>query len=118
MNVLAENIESGPSNYTRFFVLHHKDASPTGRDKTSVIFTLSHEPGSLHRALGEFAARKINLAKIESRPTRMTPWEYHFYLDFEGHRVDVKPKAALNSLQRHTSTLKVLGSYPAAVRVD
>ena len=86
MQILAKDIADNPENYTRFFVLSTEDSAPTGKDKTSIIFSAKHEPGSLYHALGEFAKRSINLTKIESRPTRQTPWEYNFYLDFEGHQ--------------------------------
>ena len=65
-----------------------EDSAPTGKDKTSIIFSAKHEPGSLYHALGEFAKRNINLTRIESRPTKKTAWEYNFYLDFEGHRTE------------------------------
>ena len=86
MHILAKDIADNPENYTRFFVLSTEDSPPTGKDKTSIIFSAAHKPGSLYHALGEFAKRDINLTKIESRPTKQTAWEYNFYLDFEGHR--------------------------------
>ena len=84
MQILANDIADNPENYTRFFVLSKEDAAPTGKDKTSIIFSAAHKPGSLYDALGEFAKRGINLTKIESRPTKQTAWEYNFYLDFCG----------------------------------
>jgi chorismate mutase/prephenate dehydratase len=114
MHILAKDIADNPENYTRFFVLSTEDASPTGKDKTSIIFSAKHEPGSLYHALGEFAKRNINLTKIESRPTRQTPWEYNFYLDFEGHRTEPKCAEALNALERYAIFVKVLGSYRKA----
>ena len=80
MQILAEDIADNPENYTRFFVLSKTDSEATGKDKTSIIFSAVHAPGSLYNALGEFAKREINLTKIESRPTKQTPWEYNFYL--------------------------------------
>ena len=88
MQILARDIADNPSNYTRFLVLSHEDAAPTGKDKTSIIFSAKHAPGTLYHALGEFASRNINLTRIESRPTKTTAWEYNFYLDFEGHRTE------------------------------
>jgi chorismate mutase/prephenate dehydratase len=114
MQILAKDIADNPENYTRFFVLSKEDANATGKDKTSIIFGATHEPGSLYHALGEFAKREINLTKIESRPTKLTPWEYNFYLDFEGHRTEEKSKEALKGLEKHSSFIKVLGSYPKA----
>lgn len=114
MNILARAIEDNHSNTTRFFVLSKQDSAPTGSDKTSVVFMLQHRPGTLYEALRVFADRKINLTKIESRPTRQKPWEYNFYLDFEGHREDPVVREALEQLKPHTLFLKVLGSYPRA----
>jgi chorismate mutase/prephenate dehydratase len=115
MKILAKEIADNPENYTRFFVLSTEDAQPTGKDKTSIIFSAKHEPGSLYNALGEFVKRKINLTKIESRPTKKTPWEYNFYLDFEGHRTEKKCAQALKGLDKYAIFVKILGSYPKAV---
>ncbi len=114
MNILANDIADNPENYTRFFVLSIEDATPTGKDKTSIIFGAKHEPGSLYHALGEFAKRNINLTKIESRPTRQTPWEYNFYMDFEGHRTQPQCAETLVELEKFAVFVKVLGSYPKA----
>ncbi|MBI2184726.1 MAG: prephenate dehydratase [Thaumarchaeota archaeon] len=114
MKVLKKGIEDNHNNYTRFFILSLRDAPKTGSDKTSIIFSAKHIPGSLYRILGEFAKRNLNLTKIESRPTRRTPWEYNFYLDFEGHRTDKKCVDALKQVQKKTVFLKVIGSYPKA----
>lgn len=115
MKILARDIADMPDNYTRFFVISKEDAKPTGNDKTSIIFSLKHIPGSLYKALEEFALREINLTKIESRPTKLKPWEYNFYLDFEGHRNEQKCIEALNGLQRKATFIKILGSYPRAL---
>jgi chorismate mutase/prephenate dehydratase len=115
MKVLRGNIESGVSNYTRFFILADQDSPPTGTDKTSIGFSLAHRPGSLYQALGGFAKLGINLTKLESRPTRRRPWEYNFYLDFEGHRRSRKCMRALKTLRSYVVSLKILGSYPTAV---
>jgi len=114
MRVLASGIEDNRENLTRFFVLSQDDHEPTGKDRTSVLFTMRHRPGSLHEALGVLSSRKINLTKIESRPARGKPWEYVFFCDFEGHRKDLKCQKALEELQRKTIHLKILGSYPRA----
>jgi chorismate mutase/prephenate dehydratase len=114
MKILVKEIEDNPTNYTRFFVLSKEDSPRTGRDKTSIIFGAAHTPGSLYHALGEFAKRKINLTKIESRPTKQKAWEYNFYLDFEGHRTENNCAGALEALEKSGSFLKILGSYPKA----
>lgn len=114
MKILRKAIEDSPNNYTRFFVLSRDDAPPTGRDKTSIVFSVKHLPGALFNALQEFAVRRINLTKIESRPTRQNPWEYNFYLDFEGHREETACKEALEGLRRRSIFVKVLGSYSKA----
>ena len=115
MQILARNIADNKENYTRFFVLSQQDSAPTDKDKTSIIFSAKHEPGSLYNALGEFAKRKINLTRIESRPTKKTAWEYNFYLDFEGHRTEQKCAEALKALEKYAIFVKILGSYPKAV---
>ena len=114
MKILARDISNTPDNYTRFLVISTKDSPPTGNDKTSIIFSLKHVPGSLYKALEEFALREINLTKIESRPTKHRPWEYNFYLDFEGHRNDPKCMEALKGLEKKATFIKILGSYPKA----
>ena len=112
LNILRRDVEDDPENYTRFFVVGKNDAAPTGKDKTSIVFGTAHKPGSLHKALNELATRGINLAKIESRPIKGTPWEYHFFVDFEGHRNDPPCSDALRALSNSTTFVKILGSYP------
>ncbi len=114
MKVIIRGIANNPNNYTRFFVLSKNDSPPSGEDKTSIIFSTKHTPGALYHALGEFAARDINLTKIESRPTKQRPWEYNFYLDLEGHRSEGRCQEAFRSLEKKSVFVKVLGSYPRA----
>jgi len=114
MKIIAQEIEDNPNNFTRFFILSHHDSPPSGNDKTSIVFSVKHRPGALYKSLEELAARNINLTKIESRPTRQKPWEYNFYLDFEGHREDKASQEALENLERTSLFVKVLGSYPKA----
>jgi prephenate dehydratase len=114
LEILEPGIEDLHFNYTRFFVLGLDDPPRSQRSKTSLIFTTRHQPGALYDSLGEFARREINLLKIESRPRRNRPWQYLFYLDFAGHWQDTECEAALMSLLRRSSFVKLLGSYPAA----
>jgi len=114
MKTLAREIEDNPNNFTRFFILSQTDSPPSGNDKTSIVFSVKHRPGALYESLKELAVRNINLTKIESRPTRRKPWEYNFYLDFDGHRQDKISREALESLEKTSIFVKVLGSYPKA----
>jgi chorismate mutase / prephenate dehydratase len=114
LNRLAEGIEDNPSNTTRFLVIGRGEGTPTGDDKTSIIFATPDFPGSLHQALSSFSKRKINLAKIESHPVKERMWEYFFFVDMIGHGQDKAVKSCLKELQDKTIYLKVLGSYPKA----
>jgi prephenate dehydratase len=118
MEILDEGIEDRKNNYTRFLVLSAKkkadDAKGEDYYKTSMIFSVKHVPGALFGIVGEFAIRRINLTKIESRPTKETPWEYNFYVDFEGHARDKTVREALRSIKPKTSYIKILGSYKKA----
>ncbi len=84
----------------------------TGKDKTSLLFSISHMPGSLYQVLRPFSEKSVNLTKIESRPIKDKPWEYVFFLDFEGHAMDSPIHEAVNELKKNVLFLKVLGSYP------
>ena len=112
--MLAEGIEDNSSNTTRFLVIGRGEGTPTGNDKTSIIFATPDSPGSLHRALASFAQRKINLAKIESHPVKERMWEYLFFVDMIGHMRDKAVKSCLKELKDKTIYLKILGSYPRA----
>jgi chorismate mutase/prephenate dehydratase len=114
MKIIAREIEDNPNNFTRFFILGKEDSPPSGNDKTSIVFSTKDKPGALYKSLNEFASRSINLTKLESRPTRQNPWEYNFYLDFEGHREDRAACEALAALDNTAIFIKVLGSYPRA----
>ena len=89
-------------------------ATPTGRDKTSLLIVTRDEAGILYRTLGAFAERGLNMTKIESRPSRRRPWEYVFFLDIDGHQRDEKVAAAIEAVRRDCESLKILGSYPKA----
>ena len=113
MQVLAENIETNPHNYTKFFVISKEKPKRGQRNKTSLVFATKNIPGALYQSLGAFATRGINLTKLESRPTKDRPWEYLFYVDFEGHIEDEASIEALAELREKTTFLKLLGSYPS-----
>ena len=113
LEILDEQIEDYPFNFTRFFLLSYQKPARAQKNKTSIVFATSHTPGVLYDCLGEFAKRSINLSKIESRPRLNKPWQYLFYLDFEGHAQDPKCEDALMGVLRRASFLKLLGSYQA-----
>jgi prephenate dehydratase len=111
MKILDQNIEDRKNNFTRFLVLSDEKTSPTKNDRTSMIFGLKHTPGSLFSVIQEFNNSKINLTKIESRPTKEKPWEYNFYVDLEGHIEVDNVKKTLNKIEKKCTFLKILGSY-------
>ncbi|MFZ9006619.1 MAG: ACT domain-containing protein, partial [Nitrosopumilaceae archaeon] len=84
------------------------------KDKTSIIFSIKHEPGSLFRIIENFHNFNVNLTKIESRPTKATNWEYNFYVDFEGHAKNQQISDMLEKIKADTLFMKILGSYPSA----
>jgi chorismate mutase/prephenate dehydratase len=116
LNLLAEGIEDNPGNTTRFLVIGRrageKGGGVTGRDKTSILFGTPHIPGALHQTLGPFARAGINLLRIESYPIRDRVWEYLFFADLDGHLRDKKVGPCLKKMEKKTSFLKILGSYP------
>lgn len=112
--IIKEGIEDNPNNYTRFLILANNKKEKTLKDKTSIIFAIKHIPGALYNILEKFNVNKINLTKIESRPTKNTPWEYNFYVDFEGHQDDKSILDTIEKIRPNTTFLKILGSYPRA----
>jgi chorismate mutase/prephenate dehydratase len=111
LKIIASQIEDYQHNYTRFGVLGHQMGERTGNDKTSILFSIPHIPGSLHGVLKLFSDQSINLTKIESRPMKHKPWEYIFFLDFEGHVMDAHVHEALTRLNGEVPFFKLLGSY-------
>ena len=119
--LLAEGIEDNARNYTRFFVLGRTQPPPTGQDKTSILFSVPHEAGALVRALAAFEKYDRNLTLIQSRPTKLTPWEYVFFVDVDGHVEepgDSPLRRALKRFQERCLFVRVLGSYPESSDVS
>jgi 3-deoxy-7-phosphoheptulonate synthase len=114
MEVVVEAIEDDAQNYTRFIVVAREESVRDACNKTSLVLSTRNEPGALAAVLDRLAARGINLLKIESRPISGRPWEYLFYLDFEGNLESPAVREALESLKPLTERLKVLGCYPSA----
>ena len=114
LEIVQQGIEDLHYNFTRFFVIGKADADQAPNSKTSLVFATPHNPGALYNCLGEFAERNINLVKLESRPRRNRPWQYVFYLDFEGHWQEPDCSAAVLGLLNRAAFVKMLGSYPAA----
>lgn len=113
--ILRENLEDDPENYTRFVLLAPAmETVPQRADKISLVFRLAHVPGALFYALEPFARRKINLMKVESRPVRGLPWQYRFYLDLQASASDPEVQAALDELKKLAVDVRILGSYVSA----
>src|SRR5919205_3706798 len=110
--VLARNIQDARANTTRFIVLGREWAARTGRDKTSVVFSVKDRPGVLKDALSAFAEEGINLTRIESRPSRKRAWTYVFFADFLGHPEEDRVARALKALEEHCPYVSVIGAYP------
>ncbi len=115
LHILARGIQDVEGNYTRFVGMCHTDAPPTGCDKTTISFTLPHEPGSLARALAVFERHGINLTRLSSMPVRESPWTYAFIADFRGHRTERHVQDAMHALAALCRELHIHGSYRIAV---
>ena len=112
LEILEDAIQDRATNTTRFLVLSHNTCPSTGNDRTSVMFSVRDKPGSLFDALQPFNSFKINMSKIESRPSKRRDWEYYFFVDIVGHCLDPDLAEALGKLEVHCSFMKILGSYP------
>jgi len=116
LTIHASNIEDEPNNTTRFLVLGDYEPAPSGRDKTSLVLAAKNRAGAVYEMLTPFATRGVSMTKFESRPSKVALWEYFFFIDVEGHRDDPKLGEALAEVGRVAGYIKVLGSYPMAVR--
>lgn len=112
LRFVEKNIEDSKHNFTRFLVISKEFPKRSGRDKTSIMFSLKDKPGSLYNSLEPFKKAKINLTKIESRPSKRKAWEYIFFVDMEGHIEDKKLKKVIDAVKDNCLYLKILGSYP------
>jgi len=112
--IICEHIEDNPHNRTRFLVIGYNEPEPTGKDKTSLMFSVQHRPGALFRAMAAFEMYNVNMTMIESRPTKLVPGEYIFYVDVQGHIKDAAVAKALAVLRERSLFVTVLGSYPEA----
>lgn len=112
LEMRQRDVQDVAGNSTRFLVLGQEPVTSTGKDKTSLLFTLPHRTGALHRALGVLAQNKLNLLKVESRPAPGKPWEYVFFVDVRGHADRPAFRKALLGLKKWTQDLRILGSYP------
>jgi chorismate mutase / prephenate dehydratase len=112
LDVLEQDIQDNVANATRFLVLGRQCSPPTGNDRTSLMVSIRHRVGALHHALAAFRRNRINLTKIESRPSKRKAWEYFFFIDCDGHMEDRRVLRAMEMLKDECSLVKVLGSYP------
>ncbi len=110
--ILDHGVQDNSANATRFLVLGRQCSPATGKDRTSLMISISHEVGALHSALSAFRRYKLNMTKIESRPSKRKAWEYFFFVDCDGHANDRKVASAIAHLEKECNFVKVLGSYP------
>ena len=117
LHSLFDAIEDRQSNITRFLILSKEETEISGTDKTSLMFTTDHRPGSLVDVLSVFKRNSINLTHIEKRPSREVNWDYTFFVDIEGHRKDQRVAEIIGEARAHCKNFRVLGSFPACQRV-
>lgn len=114
MPIVEPDIQDNANNATRFLVLGRECSPATGKDRTSVMFSIADNVGALHDSLSPFRRHKINMTKIESRPSKRKAWHYFFFVDIDGHFKDAKVEKALKKLEQQCAFVKILGSYPNA----
>ena len=111
LDIIDSNINDNKDNYTKFVIIGRNFEVGNACDKSSIIFSTEHESGELYRLLKYFADYNINLTKIESRPNKHIPWQYLFYVDFEGSIKEEKIKRAIANIENESKYFKFLGSY-------
>ncbi len=114
LKTLFANIEDNPQNITRFFVIGKQPSKPTGDDKTSIMFTTEHKPGSLVEVLNVLRDYGLNMTHIDKRPSKRVNWEYYFFVDLVGHFSDPALQKAVDEARKHCLQMTYLGSYPRA----
>jgi chorismate mutase / prephenate dehydratase len=112
--IVAQGIEEFAQNVTRFLVISRQIPKPSGKDKTSILISVKDKVGALYEMLTPFKKYKINMSKIESRPSKKKAWDYYFFIDFAGHVDDPQVKKMLRETEGKVKFLKILGSYPAS----
>ncbi|MEG2338833.1 MAG: prephenate dehydratase domain-containing protein, partial [Clostridium sp.] len=115
LNILEENINTNKTNTTRFIIISKKMAVNEQCNKISIVFSIDHKIGCLYNVLRYFSENQVNMLKIESRPMKERPWEYIFYIDFEGNTSDPKVKIALENIKDNTNYFRLLGNYPKSL---
>ena len=114
LQIVSAQIQDDPNNRTRFVVIGQYACQPCGQDQTSLVLSVANQPGAVHHLLGPLAKHGVSMTRFESRPARKGSWEYHFYIDIEGHTSDAKVATAIAELKTITAFYKNLGSYPRA----
>lgn len=115
LKVLAEKIEDEPDNSTRFLVIGTQKVPPSGDDKTSLVVSVRNKPGALHDILEPFRKLGVDMTRLQSRPSRISAWNYIFFIDIKGHKDDDLVQKALTEVANASAELKILGSYPVGV---
>jgi len=118
LQIVESKIEDVSGNITRFLVIGKDFPEPSEKDKTSIMFAVSHIPGALFKALEPIDRAGLNMLKLESRPTRHENWSYYFFLDIEGHQQEQRMVETIKEIKKHSLSLKILGSYPVFVKED
>lgn len=115
LTLLNEKIEDQPDNSTRFLIIGTESVPPSGADKTSIMVAMKNQPGALYKLLQPFEQFKVDLTRVETRPSKTGTWSYVFFIDFAGHIEDDNVEQALTQVNVCASDVKILGSYPKAV---